>query len=171
MKTSGLLAAVLFAFPLSTTAQDLSPCLVGKWTNSLDGSYVWFLGEGIGRESGRYFHYECSSDQVTLNYGGGSNVTFEAVCGAGQLELASGATTNVYGPAATTLSSCATNLMRVEGAVAVFIADRPGAMFVTFSDLVPAYISSLPACDGDGAYVIGSVEKKPYCTVHGMSSD
>ncbi len=147
--------------------------VVGRWTN--DTTTLTLFGSGVGwrSDTGRSALVYTMTDahQLTLTFGGGSNLTCLIAVRGDELEVGASGTTTVFTRAASPWSACQTNLLALEAAKAVFLRDNPGAPRVAVSDLVPACIPALPFCDGTGHYTLGPPLAKPACSTHGTVSD
>ena len=63
-------------------------------------------------------------------------------------------------------AACAMNLDVLAGACKKHAAEK-GAFPGALSELVPAYLDSLPACPSGGAYTFDAVRETPACSVPG----
>jgi hypothetical protein len=147
--------------------------VVGRWTNAT--TVLTLFGSGVGwrSDTGRdaFAFTLADTNLLTLRFGGGSSVAYDAAVRGDELELTLSGATARYSRAASPGSACQTNLLSLEAAKAVFLRDNPGALRVSVGELVPAYLQTLPACEGGGHYTLGPPAVKPACSSHGTVSE
>ena len=66
-------------------------------------------------------------------------------------------------------NACATNLIIIEKikSLRVLREGKSADDVPTWDELVPEYVQKTPSCPSGGEYKIGSINKKPTCTVEG----
>ena len=166
----GLAALCLSARSARAAGAD---AYLGRWRTDR-GAQLEFLPEGVGREAepgGRVFRYAVAGDAAILITFGGATNTAVAVISGDALSLAGGGTTSNFQRAEGGVSGCRAGLAAIEVAKALFRAEHPGAEPLSVSDLVPAYLSAMPACPSDGIYALGAEGRKATCNVHGHEAE
>ncbi len=64
---------------------------------------------------------------------------------------------------------CIANLKQIEAAATIYALDEglSTGTPISMSNLVGAYIKSIPRCPSGGTYTVGAAYEKPACSIHG----